>query len=127
MLHRCTGFKRVGVRHREPSRPRDGYVGCRGLALSKDRSTASSEFDAGFGQIADLSGQLFPGLRVNGVHQEHGEVLVEDPELFATLAVGTKVRIFPNHACMTAAAYEVYNVVDGDVEVVDQWMRCNGW
>ena len=98
-----------------------------GLALSKDRSTAGSNFDAGFGQIADLSGQLFPGLRVNGVHQEHGEVLVEDPELFATLAVGTKVRIFPNHACMTAAAYEVYNVVDGGVEVVDQWMRCNGW
>jgi hypothetical protein len=28
---------------------------------------------------------------------------------------------------MTAAAYEVYNVVDGGVEVVDQWMRCNGW
>ena len=98
-----------------------------GLALSKDRSTADSEFDSGFGQIADLSGALLPGIRVNGVHQEHGEVRVEDPALLATLSVGTKLRVFPNHACMTAAAYEVYNVVDGGVEVVDQWIRCNGW
>tara|TARA_A100001388_G_scaffold92051_1_gene66683 strand:- start:634 stop:1749 length:1116 start_codon:yes stop_codon:yes gene_type:complete len=98
-----------------------------GLALSKDRSTSNSDFDAGFGQIADLSGAILPGLRVNSVHQEHGEVLVEDPALFAKLTVGTKVRVFPNHACMTAAAYEVYNVIDGGFEVVDQWERCNGW
>ncbi len=98
-----------------------------GLALSKDRSTAELDFDVGFGQIADLSGDPFTGLRVNSVHQEHGEVFVEDPALFAILTVGAKVRVFPNHACMTAAAYETYNVVDGGVEIVDQWVRCNGW
>ncbi len=98
-----------------------------GLALSKDRSTAGLDFDVGFGQIADLSGVPFPGLRVNSVHQEHGEVFVEDPAQFADLTIGSKIRVFPNHACMTSAAYEAYNVVDGGVEVIDQWRRCNGW
>jgi len=100
-----------------------------GLALSKDRSTAALEGsdDKGFGLVCDLDGEPVADLFVAGVHQEHGEVRVGDPELFARLPVGTRVRILPNHACMTAAAYESYHVVNGGREVIETWDRCNGW
>jgi D-serine deaminase-like pyridoxal phosphate-dependent protein len=41
--------------------------------------------------------------------------------------VGDRVRVLPNHACMTAAAHEQYHVVDGGLEVVARWGRQNGW
>ena len=98
-----------------------------GLALSKDRSTAGFNFDAGFGLVADLKGDLIGNLRVDRVHQEHGEVTAQDLNIFAQLPVGSKVRIYPNHACMTAAAYDAYSVVDNGTMVIDTWPRCNGW
>ena len=100
-----------------------------GLALSKDRSTAAldSDGDKGFGLICDATGGPLAGLHIAGVHQEHGEVKVDDPALFEKLPIGGKVRIFPNHACMTAAAYDTYHVVDGGMDIVDTWDRCNGW
>ena len=49
--------------------------------------------------------------------------LMEDKD---RLPVAGKVRVLPVHACMTAAAYGKYYVVDGD-EVIDQWDRVNGW
>jgi D-serine deaminase-like pyridoxal phosphate-dependent protein len=42
------------------------------------------------------------------------------------LAVGSLVRILPNHACLTCAGYENYQVVRGTA-VVDRWTRINGW
>ena len=46
---------------------------------------------------------------------------------FDRLAIGAKVRVIPNHVCMTAAAYGAYTVVDGGTEIIDTWGRCNGW
>lgn len=37
------------------------------------------------------------------------------------------VRILPNHADMTAAAYEEYAVVEGDDVVRAVWGRINRW
>jgi D-serine deaminase-like pyridoxal phosphate-dependent protein len=45
----------------------------------------------------------------------------------AALAVGTRLRILPNHACLTAAAHDRYHVVDGGTDVVAIWPRLNGW
>ena len=45
---------------------------------------------------------------------------------YEQLPIGSKVRILPNHACMTAAAYDLYHVVEGGT-VVDRWERTNGW
>lgn len=100
-----------------------------GLALSKDRSTARSPSqDAGYGMVADLDGAPSLGqLIVEDVHQEHGEIRGPGPIPFDRLPVGAKVRIFPNHACMTAAAHEAYQVIDGDDEIVALWPRENGW
>jgi D-serine deaminase-like pyridoxal phosphate-dependent protein len=98
------------------------------LALSKDRSTANTPHDVGFGRVADLSGGLGLGdVTVVGVHQEHGMVEGRAPLPFERLPVGARVRVLPNHACITSAAYDRYHVIDGSDEVVAVWRRCNGW
>lgn len=101
------------------------------LALSKDRSTASTPEDAGFGMVWDLDGK--PGFGecvIHETYQEHGVArgLEGGSKLpFDALKVGAKVRIAPNHACLTAAAHDRYYVVDGSREVIDEWGRVNGW
>jgi D-serine deaminase-like pyridoxal phosphate-dependent protein len=100
-----------------------------GLALSKDRSTAALQGDDyGYGLVMDLQGsRAFGRLVVDGVHQEHGEIRGATPLPFDRLPIGTKVRVFPNHVCMTAAAYDRSLVVDGGTEVSDTWGRVSGW
>ena len=62
------------------------------------------------------------------VHQEHGEIHGGDAPLpFERLPVGARLRIAPNHACLTAAAHERYHVVEGGEEVVAVWERVNFW
>lgn len=99
-----------------------------GLALSKDRSTAALSQDLGYGVVLDLDGQpSFGRLIVGGVHQEHGEIDGVSPEAFARLPIGAKVRVLPNHVCMTAAPYDHYLVIDGGRETVDRWDKISGW
>jgi len=100
-----------------------------GLALSKDRSTAALEDgDLGYGLVLDIEGEpSFGRLIVGGVHQEHGEIRGETPLPFDRLPIGAKVRILPNHVCMTAAAHGGSLVVDGGTEIVADWDRVNGW
>ncbi len=110
-------------------RPRSGRVviDAGGLALSKDRSTAGWPFDAGYGRLADaVSGALLEGLQVASVHQEHGEVSAAGGIAPDRLPVGTRVRVLPNHICMTAAQYDRYHVVS-EGRVVAVWPRVNGW
>lgn len=98
------------------------------LALSKDRSTANTPHDMGYGRVADVAGTLSLGdVTVVGVHQEHGMVEGRTPLPFDRLAVGARVRVLPNHACITSAAYDRYHVIDGSDEIVAVWPRCNGW
>jgi D-serine deaminase-like pyridoxal phosphate-dependent protein len=93
------------------------------LALSKDRSTEKAPRDYGFGLGLDLDGAPLPGEPiVTRVHQEHGE-LSGAP----MLPVGARLRIAPNHSCLTAAAHDRYHVVDGSREVIAVWERVNGW
>ena len=104
-----------------------------GLALSKDRSTAVGPRDVGYGLVAGLAvgldGAELPELHVVRVSQEHG-VVATAPGAgalpFAALPPGSRLRVLPNHACMTAAAYDCYHVVEGD-EVIATWPRVNGW
>lgn len=49
------------------------------------------------------------------------------PVPFARFPIGTRLRVLPNHADMTAAAYEEYFVVDRDRTIVDRWQRTNRW
>ncbi len=98
------------------------------LALSKDRSTQVTDHDAGYGQVWDVSGRpRFGRCVLERVYQEHGVATSADPLPLDELTVGTRVRIAPNHACLTAAAHDKYYVVDGGDEVVAVWDRVNHW
>ena len=98
------------------------------LALSKDRSTEKiAGGDMGFGQVCTLEGRPMPGVTVAGVSQEHGRVSAQTPLDFARFPIGGKIRILPNHACITAAGHNHYHVLDGGVEIAARWDRCQGW
>ncbi len=97
------------------------------LALSQDRSTGQQSGDAGYGLAGPLNGPPWPGARVARVNQEHGFLTFDDPARAAELAIGQRLRIWPNHACMTAAAWPDYAVTEGDGSIVARWPRVNYW
>lgn len=99
-----------------------------GLALSKDRSTESAPHDWGFGRVLDVQGRPSLGHAVVArAYQEHG-VIPLDPDQAQDVRIGTRLRIAPNHVCMTAAAHERYHVIEGDdPNVLAVWPRINGW
>ena len=97
------------------------------LALSKDIGAGRFLPDAGYGYVCDpRTLARFGSLSVDSVHQEHGTVSVPDVSWFEQLPVGSQVRILPNHACLTCAAYDGYDVIR-DGAIVDRWSRINGW
>jgi D-serine deaminase-like pyridoxal phosphate-dependent protein len=99
-----------------------------GLALSKDRSTEAAPRDFAYGLMLDLDGQpSFGHSLVKRAYQEHGVVEVDPDNVGPLPPVGAKVRIAPNHTCMTAAAHDRYFVVEGKRDVVAIWPRVNGW
>ncbi|HEX3350645.1 MAG TPA: alanine racemase [Acetobacteraceae bacterium] len=110
-------------------RPAEGriVIDAGGLALSKDRSTEAVPVDYGFGMVLDAQGKpSFGRAVVARAYQEHGVVTFE-PGRMPELSIGGRVRVAPNHTCMTAAAHERYYVVDGGDDVVAVWDRVNGW
>lgn len=97
------------------------------LALSKDVSANRFMPGAGYGYLCDpVTLARLGDLAVEVVHQEHGTVPVRDLVWFERLPVGSLVRVLPNHACITAAAYDSYDVVRAGA-VVGRWHRVNGW
>lgn len=98
------------------------------LALSKDISAQEFHPKVGYGTIADAPAK---DMAVIECSQEHGFVAASDPMPYGNMPIGTRVRILPNHACITAAAYDKYYVVDSDLDggksVVDVYDRINGW
>jgi D-serine deaminase-like pyridoxal phosphate-dependent protein len=108
-------------------RPGRLLVDAGGLALSKDRSTEATPHDYGFGLALDLDGKRGLGHAVvRKAYQEHG-VIELDATCPVDMPIGAKLRIAPNHTCMTAAAHDRYFVVDGKRKVVAEWRRVNGW
>ncbi|KAI5920688.1 putative serine dehydratase domain-containing protein [Camillea tinctor] len=99
---------------------------------------------AGLKDRQPAPGPRFPavngGWQVAKISQEHGVLRwmgggetgrgAEEPEV--PLQVGQRVRIWPNHSCITGAGHGWYLVVDSrnqgrEDEVVDVWPRWNGW
>ncbi|HXH37825.1 MAG TPA: DSD1 family PLP-dependent enzyme, partial [Thermoanaerobaculia bacterium] len=90
------------------------------LALSKDVGPDHLDPKFGYGIVCDLA--LRPlAARLVSLSQEHGKLRMAAPP-----PVGTRVRILPNHSCLTAAMYDRYHVVDGGA-IVDEWRPVRGW
>lgn len=85
------------------------------LALSKDPG-----FGASMGEVFEdyEAGVLSAEARLTGLSQEHGMLSVPRP-------VGSRIRVLPNHSCLTAACFDEYVVVRG-TEVVDRWKIWRG-
>jgi D-serine deaminase-like pyridoxal phosphate-dependent protein len=97
------------------------------LALSKDVSANANLPDVKYGYVCDPGTLVrFDGLSVDVVHQEHGTILVPSVDWFDRLPIGGMVRILPNHACLTCAAYDKYWTVQAG-EPVGTWPKINGW
>lgn len=105
-------------------RPREHrfLIDAGGLALSKDRSTSATPVDYGFGLVEGLGHSV-----LELAYQEHGVVVCDPARPFPAVKVGDRVRVLPNHVCMTVAAHDRYYVVDGDGPVVGEWERVNYW
>lgn len=100
------------------------------MALSRDRGTASQSVDQGYGVVAAMDGTPYDDLIVLRTSQEHGTLAIRPGSngSLPDLPVGTRVRIFPNHACATAAQHERYVVFPtGSDEVNAEWEIFRGW
>jgi len=109
------------------------------MSLSQDRGTQSQRQDCGYGLVCDSEGKIIPGLQVIGANQEHGIIAAIDGVIdsvvdgrinsgkLADIAVGTQLRILPNHACATAAMHGGYYVADPEQAELDYWQRIQGW
>jgi len=90
------------------------------LALSKDLSPDHLDPGFGYGMVCDLDLNPLP-MKIVALSQEHGKVATS-----MRVPVGTRLRILPNHSCLTAAMFETYQIVDQG-RVVDQWKPGRGW
>ncbi|KAL6238496.1 hypothetical protein BDW75DRAFT_21469 [Aspergillus navahoensis] len=101
------------------------------IALSKE----TSEFP-GYGCVSER-----PQWAVVRMSQEHGILGLspapalsllgvnefQDEKVADVFKVGDKVLLFCQHACITAAAYPVYYVVDEEDVVTEAWVPWKGW
>ena len=100
------------------------------MAMSRDRGTQKQAVDFGYGQVCDVAGQPIAGCTVVSANQEHGIVELSDVDatqsIEARFPVGMQLRIFPNHACATAAQFPAYAALGGDGSL-SAWPRFYGW
>ncbi|KIW95904.1 uncharacterized protein Z519_02969 [Cladophialophora bantiana CBS 173.52] len=71
---------------------------------------------------------------VSRISQEHGILAFEDNDIEnreLPLQYGQKLRIWPNHACITLAMFSWYFIIDTDTDspnnIIDVWVRWRGW
>lgn len=88
-------------------------------ALSKDKGPTHIDEDSGYGQVIRNYSEnlIMDELTISALSQEHGKILTLKDH---NLNLGDKLRIIPNHSCLTANLYDNYFVVKNDL-VVDNW------
>jgi D-serine deaminase-like pyridoxal phosphate-dependent protein len=68
-----------------------------------------------YGEVLNdrAAGRLVRNARLTSLSQEHGVVS-------RAFDVGTRIRVVPNHSCLTVACFDAFSVVRG-IEVLDSW------
>jgi len=92
------------------------------LALSKDVGPEHINPDFGYGIVCDADLHPLPSMRIIALSQEHGKIAAESH----APPVGTRLRIIPNHSCLTSAMFDRYHVIERG-RVVDTWKPVRGW
>ncbi len=95
------------VSHQEPGRAVID-AGAKALALDKGLGLAARSH----GIVRD-----HPGIIVEKLSEEHGWLKLEEGE---TVAIGDRLDVIPNHACVVTNLFNEVAVTRGD-EVVDRW------
>ncbi len=100
------------------------------MAMSRDRGTAAQALDQGYGVVCDVEGNVLDDLIIIQANQEHGVIACRpgSNSSLPELAIGTQLRILPNHACAAAAqhgSYHVLPVTEGGPLL--EWPRFGGW
>jgi len=100
------------------------------MALSQDQGTARQAVNQGYGVVCDMEGRVMDDLIVSSANQEHGILSTRSGSRrrLPEIAIGTKLRILPIHACATATQFDGYQVIpvqkDGEIQY---WPRFRGW
>ncbi|MBW2524835.1 MAG: alanine racemase [Deltaproteobacteria bacterium] len=105
---------------------RELVINAGALALSRDPGPVHVDPHCGFGIPVEIANQdPMAGLQIVSLSQEHG-VLRSDGPLSADWRPGSRLRILPNHSCLTAACFDRFHVVRG-TDVLDEWRPVRGW
>lgn len=94
------------------------------LALSKDLGPDHIDPSFGYGLVCDESLRPVP-MKLIALSQEHGKIEA-DANAIAQHPIGSRVRVIPNHSCLTAAMYDAYHVIENG-KLVDEWKPVRGW
>ncbi|MFW9845814.1 MAG: alanine racemase [Candidatus Thorarchaeota archaeon] len=91
-------------------------------ALSLDQGPRHLFPDCGYGQvIADYhEGEFAQNTALSALSQEHGKVQIAKGSPLKGMVPGNRVRILPNHSCLTANLSSRFYVTSGD-EILDIW------
>jgi len=117
-----TVYSTVVSKRRDPSGVERAYLDAGKKVMTTDTAPTSE----GYGTV--LYNATFmrphPHAVITGLSEEHGWMRIPGG---ATFGVGNRLRVVPNHACVTVATQRELHVVDGE-EVVATWpVDARGW
>lgn len=95
------------------------------LAFSKDGGPTHIDPAFGYGIVCTPALEPLP-LRLVSMSQEHGQIFGTAPIAPGGFPIGSKLRIIPNHSCLTAALFPEYLILEKG-KVVDRWRPARGW
>ncbi len=90
-------------------------------ALSLDPGPVHLETNCGFGKIiTDYWEATIDSSSISSLSQEHGKVIFRGETALRSALPGDRIRIIPNHSCLTANLSDDYYVASGE-DIIDVW------
>ncbi len=80
--------------------------------LSVDPGPRHIEPFCGYGKVLSEDGTPMSGVRIESLSQEHGKIMFIDGGPTIDFEPGMKIKIVPNHSCLTANLADAYHVLE---------------
>ena len=110
-----TVYTQVVSRHRAPNGTEKVFLDAGKKVMTTDTGPRTTGFGVPLYNAAYM--REHPHAQITNLSEEHGWMQVPGG---ATMGVGDRLRVVPNHACVTVATQPVLYAVDRD-EVMDTW------